>query len=558
MAHLNSPDLVAALDSAFGDADAAIETLNAAMDRAHVTWQAIKVEPPPPPVPLSIDGTTSFVPTTSGFGLRWQVSGEIATTEWAAAYTTPSGNLWEQPLAVTVVGNDREAIVGTVLPKGATGTVFLHGQNLATDAWVISPSLAYTAGPAVTPVPVPAPSGAWSFGRNGAGHPTLVHNGKVVIPFGFNAPADHGYWGGGMVPTGRAIFMRDTWGANWLRLFQQFPGGGECSACPDANNGATIDKVVAEYTAAGMYTMIDLHQYDFGAECTRSRIDSAKAWWLPLARQYGNNPMVVFNLWNEPEASVHSWAKGAKTQDEADRMCADRWYTAHAELISAIRGTGAKNLIVVDESQAGQGMTDYWSSGASKGSAVITRGADLVKADPLGLVMWDLHAYDNLGWSGPQNAPGTYTMAQMRTRAEDYFRRVFAATNRPVLIGEFGWQHGEKLTTGSSGFHAPYQSSGGSRTRRGAEACFAYRDKDNDPWSCAQSVAAMMSIGGTAWIGFQLTTSGDAFTTSSSTEFGQMWMAYGNTLKTKPAMAVRDQAESFRTLAEIPGRRANP
>jgi hypothetical protein len=295
--------------------------------------------------------------------------------------------------------------------------------------------------------------------------------------------------------------LKNDWHVNLIRLFEQDPGGGECGACPSAHNPWSIDDVIAEYTAQGIVVMVDYHQFDFGKAYGQNETNKMIQFWTPIATRHKDNPYVWFNLANEPEND----GGGQDTPGMANR-----WFNAFAPVIDAVRATGAKNMIVIDDGNAGQGMSDFFHMGQSSGSAILLRGADLVKRDPLGMVMFDMHGYDNIGWLAPGEANNVcnprYSDAQRDARFTDYVKRVWQTTGRPVMIGEGGWRVGDSLTSGS-GFHYPYTTCG-SRTMAGQMA--------------TTRNAVGLNTGFIQWTGFQVTYSGaNAYDSQNRTECGE-------------------------------------
>ncbi len=369
--------------------------------------------------------------------------------------------------------------------------------------------------PAPTPpTPVPVPSGVFSFPVDASGVVRITDPaGRLFIPHGVNVPATHGYWGGPFNFVGKAARVRKEWGWNIIRLFEQLPGGFAPDR-PDAGNDNDIDRVIAECTPLGIVVMIDF-QTPPSILLDQAWIDKAVGFWRPIAERHGANPFVWFNLFNEAEATFHSWKLGAKTEQQAREMMADRWYDAHLKVMTTIRQTGAKNMIVACDSQAGQGADNYWTLAPITGSAVIMRGADLVKADPLGQVMFDIHAYDQFGWMSPdrKDCAVRWADSDRDTRVRDYITRVHKTTGRPVLAGEMGYQVTDRPDSGV-GFHAPYHPPCGSRTLLGMQAWLR--------------VAREFDAGSIEWTGFQITSNGtDAYDHNNLTNCGRDLWEFG-------------------------------
>lgn len=483
--------------------------------------------PPPPPTstPVTIVTVATSRPDAATVAVNWVLAGTMSRVTKIAVSVVPGG--WQEfPVpANPVVGT----VKATQNVKAAAGTLYFHvwdaGLKGGVGDWVKF-TAAYDAAvvvvtppvtPPVDPPPPPPPgSGVFTFKADTNGTVSLYDGGKLFIPIGVNVPGPNGYWGGGFTPIGKAARLRQQWGWNFIRLFEQRATGGDADYTPSAHNPYTIAQVVDEYTVQGFVVMLDWHQYGFGATLNQAKTDEMIAVHTGWANQFKSNPRVWFELCNEPESSY-----GAGAFNEA--ACFDRWYQFQAPVIKAIRATGAPNMIVVNDAQSGQGCTDFWAIGPSSGSAIMTRGAQLLAQDPTGNLMWDTHFYDAFGWGGPgeehNDCSNRYTDQQRNARVLDYIDRVHKATGRPTLAGEFGWQNGESATTGA-GFHYPYTTCG-SRTLRAQQAF--------------TRAALARNCGGTQWPGFQLSTTADAYATTQPTACGLDWMAYCRAASAKMA-----------------------
>jgi hypothetical protein len=117
---------------------------------------------------------------------------------------------------------------------------------------------------------------------------------------------------------------RQDWGAQILRI---------CLAVDYYLDDGAYRDAIAEVVAAGaaeeLYLMLELHG-------TSSKLNEplptpgADRAWADLARRYGGEPHVVFDLWNEP----HDVPWGA-------------WQAAATALLQTIRGAGAGESLVI-------------------------------------------------------------------------------------------------------------------------------------------------------------------------------------------------------------------
>lgn len=485
--------------------------------------------PPPPPPPEtapSWSGATAVRKDASTITISYAIAGSLTRVDQIGGIQgvprTPAGP-WQNFPVPAVTGS---AIIDATVGTSAQGEYWLQlhdTKSTGSAAWVTAHVPFPQWGQPPPPPPPPPPvTGKIGFGTDAANNPVFTIDDKPTVLIGCNGSGQHGYWGGGLKAAGHSSSWAG-WGWNFLRLFEQDPGGGECGACPDANNPETTAQVIAEYTGKGIVVMLDYHQFDFGSELTSAHIAKAAQRWSSWAAQFKGNPLVMFEAFNEPEATFHSYAHGATDWQSAFDMMCQRWLAGGRAVIDAVRTAGAENVIVFDDAQAGQGCDDFWSIGPSSGSAIIAVGRQLVDYDPLHRVAFTVHTYDAFGWGGPgeQNnqCEPRYTDGQRDARLLDYVRRVYNATGRPLIAGEFGWQNGESATTGS-GFHYPYTKCG-SRTLRAQQA--------------TTRIGAAASLSTAQWNGFQLTTNGNnGFDSSSLTACGRDYMAYCQKLKGGP------------------------
>ncbi|MCS6911617.1 MAG: cellulase family glycosylhydrolase [Myxococcales bacterium] len=155
-----------------------------------------------------------------------------------------------------------------------------------------------------------------------------------------------------------------------------------------------LDEVVAAAAQEGLYLMLELH----GTSTHLSEplpLPGSDAVWRDLARRYGAQPHVVFDLWNEPHSVP--WAA---------------WQTQATHLLRCIRDAGATDTLTV------VGGID-WAYDLSPLLQPDNR------IEGLGPVAYATHPYPCKGV--PPHGPAQW---------EERFGRV--ARMLPVLLGEFG------------------------------------------------------------------------------------------------------------------------
>jgi mannan endo-1,4-beta-mannosidase len=288
------------------------------------------------------------------------------------------------------------------------------------------------------------------------------------------------------VPTkGKAAELQQGWGFNTIRLVTCLAGGCQGGGSTVNND---LNGIVQEYTSRKMVVIIEYHQLGFGAAASASDIQTAIGFWSDLASRFKDNPYVWFNLFNEPEANYNDYTIGGSAPV--------RWRNQHQPVINAVRAKGAHNVILIDDTQAGQGAADWWHMGPSPASdsGILTEGRNLV--DPEHRLVFSVHAYDVWGFPSDDDpsCANRYTDAQRDDRFRSYIDRVHQQ-DLALMIGEVGFKPDEKPTTGV-GYHgeAGGQPPCGSTILLAAET--VYR------------VAPAEKVGVLVWHGFDLTTEG--------------------------------------------------
>jgi endoglucanase len=193
------------------------------------------------------------------------------------------------------------------------------------------------------------------------------------------------------------------WNANVIRLpvldrFWFGKGRGETTGNDAEAYRAIVDKVIKIAAGKGAYVVFDLHRYlTPDASCV--------VFWKNAAARYKDNPAVLFDILNEPhDTSWEVWRNGGPVELKGKTPATIQSVGMQA-LVDAVRGTGAKNLIVA----GGLGYA-FDLSGIVNGYALDDKGGDGI--------MYATHFYN---WHGnwAKHILGT---------AEKY----------PVLVGEVG------------------------------------------------------------------------------------------------------------------------
>lgn len=180
---------------------------------------------------------------------------------------------------------------------------------------------------------------------------------------------------------------------------------------------ALLQQTVAYITDQGGYVVLDPHNYAryFGKVIGSSEVpvSAFASFWAVLAESFKDNDRVVFGLMNEP-----------------NRIHAEDWRDAAQAAISAIRATGARNLILVPGA--------YWSGAHSwtkmrNGSSNALALRDL--SDPADNMAFEAHQYFDSDSSGTSDDCVSETVGR---DALQKFTQWLRETNHRGFLGEFG------------------------------------------------------------------------------------------------------------------------
>ena len=133
-----------------------------------------------------------------------------------------------------------------------------------------------------------------------------------------------------------------------------------------------MDPVVNQAIADGLYVVIC--EFDFGPAHLPLRQARMLDFWPRMARAWGTNPNVLFELWNESE-DIGSYAGGNGS-----------WALqkpAIQSVVNAIRAAGATNVILIP--------TPFYSSGLGEATASPIAGSDLAYSFHQYRSQWDTY-----------------------------------------------------------------------------------------------------------------------------------------------------------------------
>jgi hypothetical protein len=200
--------------------------------------------------------------------------------------------------------------------------------------------------------------------------------------------------GFGSDPTPELKAWRDKWQTVVVRLPLGQSYYTTYAEAPQYQQG--VAAIVAATRALGMYLILELHGYD-QANLNEAQPDpnSTPAFWAQVAKQFGSEPHVLFDIWNEP------WGVDWAT-----------WMGNAQKIIQAIRGAGATDTLIL------VGGLDY----AYDLTPLLTPNNRIVGMGP---IIYATHPY-----------PLKSNPPSMASEWDSKFGQV--AEQVPVIIGEYG------------------------------------------------------------------------------------------------------------------------
>ncbi len=379
-----------------------------------------------------------------------------------ALYTSPVLLLGDHTLTVRVSGMKNPASTDTVVTIDRL-TVASTGTTTTT----------------APPVTAPPTSGQFTV----SGNQIIAPNGKPFIPMGTNVNGPQFVWQGPTI--GQSAVAQNNWHFNTIRLDTCWATGCENGGGYHFGNNDNYDGIIQEYSARHIVTMVDLQQFMPGDFPSADKMASITTWWTNMANRYKGNPYVWFNLLNEP--------------GNGGASILPQWNQVTSQLTAAIRGTGAKNIIVADGAQFGQEANDWGCGDIPYGnSAILTYGKAL--ETKYTNMVYSLHAYSE--WGGGSTGCSSQ---QLDTRLGNFIDRVKSA-GVPMLIGEVGthpnqaeeqwYEQGQTPATQSVFRVAPGRGTG-VLTWHG-DANSGYQMVNGGNWSDVNSATAPSNL---TWIG---------------------------------------------------------
>lgn len=222
-----------------------------------------------------------------------------------------------------------------------------------------------------------------------------------------------------LFPSATEIAQTRVWGSNVVRVpLNEAEWLNTCPSSPtnDSTYPGFVDSEVKAITSRGMLAILDLH-WNVTGTCTaasqQAMADAAYAprFWSVVAARYKTNPLVAFDLYNEPhDISDAVWLNGGTATYGGRSFKA----AGMQQLYNAVRATGATNLVFASGNAWG-----------ARPAATRVKGTNLVNA---------IHAYP-CGQGLTQACTATTSLDPTPTL--NLWSTV--ATSSPVMVTEFGF-----------------------------------------------------------------------------------------------------------------------
>jgi hypothetical protein len=259
----------------------------------------------------------------------------------------------------------------------------------------------------------------------------FVDGGKIVRLLGVNVSGTENYCEQGIgifqAPSDSSLALpMKAWKINTVRV----PLNEDCwlgiNGVKPQYGGAAYTQAIAAYVAmlrnSGLYVVLDLHLNAPGPTLATSQqpmadLDHSIAFWQSVAQTFKAQDGVIFDLYNEPNvdgasATGQSWDcwRNGCTISGWNGFSGSAQTAGMQQMLNAIRGAGAPNVIVATGLGSGEALGDAWLAHEP--------------SDPLGNVAAGHHNYN---FNGGCNTPACWqsTVATV-------------AAVVPVVVGELG------------------------------------------------------------------------------------------------------------------------
>jgi hypothetical protein len=310
------------------------------------------------------------------------------------------------------------------------------------------------------------------------GHSVVDANGQPVHFHGVQVGglSDRG-WSATSV-TDDQVAAIQSWGANFVRLplAENLAVPGDCSYA--ASYLPTVDDVVDSVTSRGMLVLLDLHTnavLPCGA-FAKQKLPDGKAvrFWQIVATRYKDNPLVAFDLYNEPHDVTDAvWRDGGRVLSGGTSYSA----VGMQKLYDTVRSTGATNLVVA----SGNGWANRYPV-----DGLLTGTTNLV---------WGLHAYtcpNKTPDRGGKCHPGPAGLTDPSGILGNF---ATVGQSQPVMLTEFGYPNPgiSSYVANADSYVTGHDWVGWSAFVFTAGSDFTLLRADTTTWDPAQSGMAVIS-----------------------------------------------------------------
>jgi hypothetical protein len=212
------------------------------------------------------------------------------------------------------------------------------------------------------------------------------------------------------------LLQARRWGATMVRLSVSSAYWLPLNCYFDPGYAAKVDEAVNAVTALGMVALVDLHTNTLGpCGVVHQQLmadSSAIDFWHQVAYRYRTNPLVAFDLYNEPHwISDDIWLNGGlvvPTEAGTTPFLA----AGMQQMYDAVRSTGANNLVIVTGNDWGNRLPDVRVTGTN--------------------IVYGTHIYTCPISPEKCSSDGMNPTHVLR-------RWVSASATVPVAVTEFGW-----------------------------------------------------------------------------------------------------------------------
>lgn len=367
-----------------------------------------------------------------------------------------------------------------------------------------------------------AVSGREIVDRGQSSVPVLLQGAMFEGPGWLQGQSDYNSLG---FPDPGAITTLESWGVNFVRLtlssdaWDQRCNEDYLASYPPPGYRADVAKAVSTLTSAGIYVVLDLYTSNPDCKLPGPSISGdvpmpgqdASQFWQEVAKEFGGNPLVGFEPWNEPEicATSPESAKPAGTSSHCTQANLDAGWAKNLlvqtkaisyvdvgmnELYGLIHRAAPSSLIFLDSN----GWASETSTYANLPRAM-ARSRQLVYA---------MHPYDCQDKSKAgatqlaacrDETPEACSTIGARIQSSDTNHTTGRRLSRPVVFDEIGFPEGEQayyaagIVNGAAGYYPLtlvqkglylYNFIAEAQARGDGFAMFTFHDSDTgDTWN---------------------------------------------------------------------------